>query len=105
MKYSTEDLHEKYVSGYKIDEISQETGISRWALYKRFQRIKNSESLQENNSEDNVIQENIISNTKKFQTRTNKLLDTISVMLVFAAILIGFFLYRKYNPETRNNTE
>lgn len=57
MKHSTEDLYEKYISGHEINEISQETGISKWALYKRFQRMQNSESPQENNSEKDTFQE------------------------------------------------
>jgi len=99
MKHSTKDLHEKYVSGYSINEISQETGISVWALYKRFQRMKNSEPPQENNSEDDTIQENIVSNTKKFQTKTDKLPDAILAILFLASIFAGFFLYRKYYSE------
>ena len=100
MKLSTKDLHDKYVSEHKINEISKETGISIWALYKRFQRMQNSESPQENNSEDDVIQENIIANSNESQTRTNRWSDAISAVLVLVTILGGFFLYRKYNSKT-----
>lgn len=106
MKPSTEDLHKKHISGYTINEISQETGISRWALYKRFQRMKNSESTQENNSEEDTILKNIISNTNEFQTRINKWSDTILAILFLASIFVVFFLYRKYNSEKiRKSTE
>ncbi len=106
MKSSTEDLHEKHISGYTINEISQETGISRWTLYKRFQRMKNSESTQENNSEEDTILKNIISNTNEFQTRINKWSDTILAILYLASIFVVFFLYRKYNSEKiRKSTE
>ena len=97
MKASTKDLHEKYVSGHTIDEISTETGIGTWALYKRFQRMQKAESTQEDDLEDNTIQENIISNTNKSQIGKNKWSDRMSAVLVLAAILVAFFLYRKYN--------
>ena len=106
MKPSTEDLHEKRISGYSVDEMSKETGISIWALYKRFQRMQSAESTQENNSEDDTIQKNIIANTNELQTRTSKWPDAISTVFVFVAILAIFFLYRKYNSKKiRNNTE
>jgi len=99
MKPSTEDLYEKYVSGHKINEISKETGISRWALHKRFQRMQNSESTQENNSEDNAIPEDVIPIADKLQNRANKWSDAMPALLIFAIVIAGFFLYRKYYSE------
>lgn len=96
MKYSTKDLHEKFVLGHTINEISDETGIGRWAIYKRFQRLKCMKSTQENNSEHTTINENIISNTKP-QIGKNKWSNRMFGVLVFAIIFVAFFLYREYN--------
>lgn len=97
MKTSTKDLYEKQVSGHTIDEISAETGIGKWALYKRFQRLKDLESTQENNSKDDTIDENIISSTDESQIGKSKGSDRTYAVLVFATILVTFLLYRKYN--------
>ncbi len=97
MKPSTEDLHEKYLSGYTLDEISQNTGIGKWALYKRFQRMKKIESSQGNDFEDDVNQENIISIPDKSQTKTSKWTCAVCSLLILATVVMGFFLYRKYH--------
>ena len=101
MKPSTEDLYEKYVSGYPIYKISAETGIGIWALYKRFQRLKAMElkPSQESNSEDDAIQEDTIPIANESQNRANKWLDAMSALLIFATVIAGFFLYRKYCSE------
>jgi len=105
MKYSTEDLYEKYVSGHTINEISKETGIGIWALYKRFQRMGITELSEEDDFGDNMILENSVVNTDEFQTRTNRWPNKISAVLIFAAILVGFFLYRKQDSKMTKNTK
>ena len=99
MKTSTEDLYEKYLLGHTIDEISKETGINRWALYKRFQRMQKAELSQGNNFEDNVTQKNIISIPEELQTKTSKWSDVMFAVMILTTIITGFFLYRKYYSE------
>ena len=64
-------------------------------LYKRFERMKKAESLQEINSKGNETRENIISISDESPTKTDKWSDAVYAAMIFATIIAGFFLYRK----------
>ena len=45
---TTEELYEQYLNGKSIEQISKETGKTKWALYKAFQRLKCCQERQDN---------------------------------------------------------
>ena len=97
MRHLTKDLYERYCSGDTVNEISNDTGISTDALYKRFQRMQ---KLSQDKSIDIKSKENSVHDKDKSQLDTNKWKDGVTALLVFTSIIIGFFMYRKYFPQT-----
>ncbi|MDH5463955.1 MAG: hypothetical protein OEW49_06565 [Nitrosopumilus sp.] len=93
MKYSTEELQQRRDSGQSIDEISQETGLSNWAIYKRFQRLKSEIQEESDELPETTANENIA-----LEPKTN----WTEVTLAFGAmatVVAGILLYRKLKQD------
>ena len=93
MRHLTNDLYERYCSGDTVNEISDDTGISTDALYKRFQRMQ---KLSQDKSTDIKPKENPTPGKDKPQPDASKWKEGITALMVFASVIIGFFMYRKY---------
>ena len=101
MRHFTKDLYERYCSGDTVSEISNDTGISTDALYKRFQRMQ---KLSQDKSTYLNSQESSVPDKDKSQLDTNKWKDSVAALLIFASIIIGYFMCRKYLSQ-RNPSE
>ena len=94
-KISTEELYQQWLDGKSIHDLNQETGIGKWALYKRFQRhdVQSPADVQ--------FDENDIAITGK----SNGIWILIA-LLIIGAILFGYWIYHKLKErKTKSNID
>ncbi|MDH5463115.1 MAG: LPXTG cell wall anchor domain-containing protein [Nitrosopumilus sp.] len=93
MRYSTEELQQRLDSGQSIGEISKETGLSNWTLYKRFQRLKPDTQ----NYSDKELPR--IATGQNATTRPKTSLAEMILVFGALATIIGIFLYKRRQNE------
>jgi hypothetical protein len=88
IKITIEELYQQYLNGKSIEQLSKETGMSKWALYKAFQRLKISqEEVQAIEEKDNVV------STPQQPNRVKQFLEALAVI---GSILTIYFLYMEF---------
>ena len=99
---STEELYHRYLSGEKVKDISIKTGLSKWTIYKRFQRLRKTRQqmitqagTQNDDAKEMESTEQTILESENSDWEENILAGILSFMTVF----LGIFLYRKYDEE------
>ena len=97
---STEELYQQYLNGKSIEELSNETGKGKWALYKRFERLR---SRQEE-SEDAVLYHNV----EEIYPEVPNKSDGRGILIAFAIIaiiLLGYWIYEKFHNRIKPYTD
>ncbi len=101
--YSTEELYQRHISGEKVKDISIHTGLSKWSIYKRFQRFKKIQQqiitqvdTHEDTKEIEFTEEDVLQ-LEDFDWKENILAGVLSFVTVFLSI----FFYQKYNVERK----
>ena len=100
--HSTEELYRRHLSGEKVKDISIQVGLSKWSLYKRFERFRKIQQQtqvdthNENTEEIESIEQTVLQ-SENFDWEENVLAGVLSFRTVFR----GVFFYRKYNAEKK----
>jgi len=100
--HSTEELYNRYLSGEKVKDISIQTGLSKWTIYKRFQRLRKIQQQMQVNAQNEDAEETEDTEHTSLQLQpenTDWEEDVTAALLSFVMIFLGVFLYRKYNGE------
>ena len=97
---STEELHERYLSGEKVKDISIQTGLSKGCLYKRFERLRKTQQqtqvdMHNEDAEETGFAEQTIIESENSDWEE----DFMDAVLSLAIIFLCVFLYRKYDRE------
>ena len=95
-KISAEELTKQHLGGKSINQLSQETGMSKWALYKAFQRLKLSQKEVESPEKKD--------DAKATPRQPNRVKQFLEALAIIGSMLTIYFLYMEFKKSRDNNT-